>query len=601
MSSSSQVPQGRFGAAAVRVLGRYLRPQWPRATLLAVLLLTSIGLQLYTPQVLRHFLDAAQQGAVLRALYNLAGAYLVLAVAVQLLSAAATYVGANVGWTATNALRVDLMRHVMSLDMAYHKERTPGEMIERIDGDVTALSNFFSQFSVRVFGAVLLLLGALVMFWIEDWRVGAAVTAFAVFTMFALLRVRSVGVEPTRHEREASARLYGFIEERLTGLDDVRALGAGPHALNAFLRVQRDFFWKAQRAWISRSVVWQLSFVLFAVGYVGVLGAAVGLFAAGVITLGTAYVFYQYMTMIEDPIDQLTQQLQELQKAGASLLRVGEILQLKPELKPGHAALPAGPLEVRFEDVGFAYEGNTPLAPTGEHGAASGVLRDVTFTLPAGHVLGLLGRTGSGKTTLTRLVSRLYDPTQGSVRLGGVDTRDANVVSLRERVAVVTQDVQLFQASVRDNLTLFDASVPDEQVVAALAEVGLDAWLAGQPDGVRTVLATGSLSAGEAQLLAFARVLLRDPGVVILDEPSSRLDPATEALLTRAMQRLLQGRTAIVIAHRLDTVARADDILVLGEGRVLEFGAREHLARDPHSRYSALLRAGQLNLEEVLS
>ena len=171
-------------------------------------------------------------------------------------------------------------------------------------------------------------------------------------------------------------------------------------------------------------------------------------------------------------------------------------------------------------------------------------------------------------------------------------------LDLRSRVAVVTQDVQLFQASVRDNLSFFDPHVTDAQVEAALHEVGLSAWLARLPEGVRTPLPTGSLSAGEAQLLAFARVMLRDPSLIILDEPSSRLDPATEALLTAAMTRLLSGRTAIIIAHRLDTVARADRILVLGDGEVLEDGRRDDLARDPRSHYAALLRAGQLNEHE---
>ncbi|WP_027481006.1 ABC transporter ATP-binding protein [Deinococcus pimensis] len=584
MSSSSR--------SALAVLGRYLLPQWPRVLLLAVLLLGSIGLQLYVPLVLQRFIDTAQQQGALATLYRLAGVYLGAAVIVQLMQAGATYVGADVGWTSTNRLRADLMRHLMNLDMAYHKDHTPGEMIERVDGDVTALSNFFSQFSVRVFGAMLLLVGSLGVFWWRDWRVGLGVTLFAGLTLTVLLRLRRIGVEPSRQEREASARLYGFIEERLTGLDDLRALGAGPHALRGFLGVQKDFFWKSRAAWISRSVVWRASFVLFAIGYTAVLGAAVGMYAAGLVTIGTVYLYYQYMTLVEDPIDQLTQQLQELQKAGASLIRVGEVLALRTTLHSGERALPEGPLEVRFDDVTFSYGSGEDHAP---------VLRGVDLTIGAGRVVGLLGRTGSGKTTLTRLVTRLYDPTLGAVRVAGVDTRDLDTGALRERVAVVTQDVQLFQASVRDNLTLFDDRVPDDRVEEALKEAGLGDWLAGQPEGVRTPLAAGSLSAGEAQLLAFARVLLRDPGVVILDEPSSRLDPATEARLTLAMTNLLRGRTAIVIAHRLDTVARADDILVLGDGRVLEYGPRETLARDRASRYSALLSAGRSDLEEVLS
>jgi ABC-type multidrug transport system fused ATPase/permease subunit len=209
-------------------------------------------------------------------------------------------------------------------------------------------------------------------------------------------------------------------------------------------------------------------------------------------------------------------------------------------------------------------------------------------------VLGLLGRTGSGKTTIARLLFRLYDPTEGAVRLGGVDVRAPRLAELRRRVGVVSQDVQLFHATVRDNVTFFDPSVPDDRIVAVLDEVGLGPWLRRQPRGLEAELrGAGGLSAGEAQLLAFARVFLKDPGLVVLDEASSRLDPATERLLERAVDRLLAGRTAIVIAHRLATVARADRVLILEAGRVAEAGARAALAADPASRFARLLRVGR--------
>lgn len=589
------MPVSASASSPLTVLGRYLGPLRWAVALLAALLLGGTALSLYLPQLLGRFVDIAKlgTGADVAALGRLALLYIVLAVGVQLLTAAATYVGAQVGWAATNRLRADLMAHLLSLDMNEHKERTPGEMIERIDGDVTALSNFFSQFAVRVFGAMLLLLGAVVMFFRIDPWIGAGVTVFVAITMTVMNRVRVRGVEPTRLERESSAKLFGYVEERLAGLDDVRSLGAGPHHLRGFLRVQREFFGRSIESWKKRSVVWQLSMGLFLAGYVGILSAAVGLYAAGTITLGTAFLLYQYMSMIEEPIDQLTQQLQDLQKAGASLIRVGELLDLRSHLPEGQRTLPAGPLALDFGAVDFSYEPGNPHAQK--------VLDGVTLHLEAGQTLGLLGRTGSGKTTLTRLVSRLYDPTAGHVRLAGLDTRELTLSSLRGRVAVVTQDVQLFQASVRDNLSFFDPEVTDAQVEAALLEVGLGRWLDTLPQGVRTPLAAGSLSAGQAQLLAFARVMLRDPGLIILDEPSSRLDPATEAQLTAAMNRLLSGRTAIVIAHRLETVARADRILVLGAGQVLEEGDRAELARDPRSQYAGLLRAGQAELDEVLA
>jgi ABC-type multidrug transport system fused ATPase/permease subunit len=210
----------------------------------------------------------------------------------------------------------------------------------------------------------------------------------------------------------------------------------------------------------------------------------------------------------------------------------------------------------------------------------------------------LLGRTGSGKTTIARLLLRLYDPTAGAVLLGGVDLRAAHIADLRRHIGMVTQDVQLFHASVRDNLTLFDRAIDDARIMQALDELGLADWCRALPRGLDTMLGAGGsgISAGEAQLLAFTRIFLKDPGLVILDEASSRLDPASERLIERAVERLLAGRTGIIIAHRLGSIARVDTVLILEEGRIREFGPLPVLAADARSRLAHLLRAG---LEEV--
>jgi ABC-type multidrug transport system fused ATPase/permease subunit len=224
------------------------------------------------------------------------------------------------------------------------------------------------------------------------------------------------------------------------------------------------------------------------------------------------------------------------------------------------------------------------------------VLRDINVRVEPGRVLGIVGPTGSGKTTLTRLLSRFYDPSGGVVRLGEVDLRTVSLAAVRARVGVVTQEVHVFNASVRDNLTLFDDSVPDERISAVLDAVGLASWLGELPRGLDTPLGPGAvpggarLSAGQAQVLACVRIFLRDPDVVILDEASSRLDPVTERMVHRALGRLLEGRTGIIVAHRLATIAYADDLLVLEEGRVRERGPRLALAADPASRFAALLR-----------
>jgi ATP-binding cassette subfamily B protein/ATP-binding cassette subfamily C protein len=331
------------------------------------------------------------------------------------------------------------------------------------------------------------------------------------------------------------------------------------------------------------------------------------------VSIGTAFLVVYYIGMLAWPLESIREQAQGLQQASASIERIGDLLALRPRVtETSRASLPAGALAVAFERVSFEYN-DEPEArilrreasdendqASSLQSPAASVMSDVSFMLAPGMKLGLLGRTGSGKTTLSRLIFRLYDPTAGTIRLGGVDLREVAFGDLRGRVGMVTQDVQLFQASIRDNLALFDHAIDDARIEWAIDELGLREWLRALPDGLDTRLGAGGLglSAGEAQLLAFTRVFLRDPGLVILDEASSRLDPATERLIERAVDRLLQGRTGIIIAHKLATVQRADEIMILEHGRIVEHGPREQLARDQSSRFAQLLQTG---LEEVLA
>ncbi|HUP26795.1 MAG TPA: ABC transporter ATP-binding protein [Chloroflexia bacterium] len=578
------VPARKYG----ELLIRYLRPQKLRVYLLMGLIFGSIGLQLANPQVLRYFIDSATGGGALSGLTTAALLFLGLALFNQVLTVAATYVGENVGWTATNMLRVDLTLHCLKLDMGFHKARTPGEMIERIDGDVNALSKFFSQFVIQVLGNLLLLAGVLVMLMREDWRIGLALTVFACLSVFVLNKSRNIAVPAMTAERQASANLFGFLEERLAGLPDIRANGTGGHVMFGMYGVMRDLYRTGRKAWQMDAVLWLITLTLFTLGYVIAFTVGAYLFGAGAITLGTMYLFFQYTEMLRQPLDQLTEQLKDLQKATAGIGRVQELYSTQATLVDGPGVtFPSGPLSVDFADVSFGY------------GDEEMVLNDITFRLEAGKVLGLLGRTGSGKTTITRLLFRLYDPERGVIRLGGHEIRNAKLGDLRQSIGMVTQDVQLFQATVRDNLTLFDRTIPDDLIMQVIRDLGLGNWYHSLQDGLDTELGPGGggLSAGEAQLLAFTRVFLENPGLVILDEASSRLDPATEQLIERAVDKLMKNRTVIIIAHRLATVERADEIMILDEGRVVEHGQRASLKEDTDSRFSHLLRAG---LEEVL-
>lgn len=571
------------------LLATYLKPQWRRVVLLVLMLFGGIALQIANPQIVQNFIDTATTHGPLSTLIYIALAFLAIAILGQIVAIGEAYIAENVGLTATNQLRADLMLHCLRLDPVFYTTHTPGELIERVDGDVHKLSNFFSRLMLVLVGNSLLLVGVLIMLFRIDWRVGSAMTIFATVAFILVSIVRNVGVPYFETAMQSSADLFGFLEERFSGTEDIRSSGAVNYSIRELQQHSRSVLRKTRFASQVGLTSWITMIFLFTVGTAIALALGVYLYRAGNITIGTVYLIFAYTTLLERPIQQITRQIEDLQQATAGIARIRTLFQVTSSINDGEGTtLSSKSLSVEVRDVSFAYTEDVP------------VLQHLSFSLRPGEVLGLLGHTGSGKTTLTKLLVRLYDPQQGCILLDGMDVRTMRLSELRQHVGVVTQDVQLFHASVRDNLTFFDATIPDERILQTLSDIGLDSWYATLSDGLDTRLAPGGsgLSAGEAQLLAFARVFLKNPGLVILDEASSRLDPATERQLEQAIDKLLQGRTCIIIAHRLATVQRTDTIMILEDGICREYGSRTALAQDTRSRFAQLLHTG---LEEVLS
>jgi ATP-binding cassette subfamily B protein len=570
-----------------RLVLRQLWPGRPAAAALAAVVLATTVLPLLAPQLTRRFVDDAIAGAPIQTLLWIALGYLTLALGGQAARLLTAWLASQLAWDGTNRLRETLAEHALGLDLDYHGQRSPGEMIERVDGDVVALAEFIVAFLLDVVVSLLLLVGVLVMVMTVDWRIGTVLLIYCALVGYAMVRMQRLAVPAATQVRQRSAALYGQMEERLAGAEDIRANGAGVHAVHRFHQSAADLYRATLRAERIGAGLFAGTAVAFAAGTAIVLGVAAWTQQAGLltITIGTLVLLFQYTQMIRTPFERLLDQLQQYQKALAGVARIGELLSQQRTLPtPAEPVpLPSGALAVALDRVDFAYPDDQQP-----------VLSQVTLQLAPGQTLGVVGRTGSGKTTVARLLLRLYDPTAGSVQVGGVDLRRADPESLRRRIAVVTQDVQLFAASVRDNLTLFRPELADDdQLRHVLTEVGLTSWLDRLPEGLDSVLAPqgGGLSAGEGQLLAFARAFLADPGLIVLDEASSRLDPATEEAIDQAVVRLLHGRTAVLIAHRLSSLARVDQIAVMDGGKVVEYGPRAELAADPNSRFGGLLAA----------
>lgn len=584
------------------LLYEHIKPQAASFFLLLVLVLASVVLRVFGPQLMRGFIDSALAGKAAAALVASASAYLAVALLGQGVAIGSNYLGEKVSWTASNALRGELAAHALALDMGFHNDSSPGQLIERIDGDVSELSKFFSSFALMLAANLLLLAGICFTLFLEDWRYGLAFTIYIALSVLFLSRFKDVARPFVKARRQKFTEMFGVIEEHLAGTEDLRSSGAVDYSLRQLMKHSSEIYGYSRKSGFRMFLLNGTTDLLLTGGLILAMVAGFFLHAQGALSAGTVYLFIHYLTLLDEPIWAMTRQMEAFQTIGACVERLVEFrarVSALPEARPEPAGsqkdgvLTDSPdrgkqAALEFRGLSFSYNGTDP------------VLSNLSFTLEAGSVLGLLGRTGSGKSTLARLVARLYDPSEGSVLLGGRDLRRLDAAELRRRVAMVTQDVQLFRSSIRDNLTFFDQSFSDQRLLEAMDQLGLLDWFSRQPDGLDTRLESGgrNLSAGEAQLLAFTRVFLRDPALVVLDEASSRLDPATETLLERAIDRLLAGRSAIVIAHRLATVSRADDILILEAGKAAEYGRRTDLAADPGSRFSALLKSG---MEEVLA
>lgn len=566
-----------------QLLLAYIKPHRLQVTLLWLALLATLATQLINPQIIGRFLDAAERGSALVVLLQAAGLFLAIALVEQLLGLATTYLSTNIAWRATNQLRADLVRHSLRLDRSFHKNHSPGALIERIDGDVGALGNFFSQLGLNLLNNLLLMIGVLILLWWTAWPIGLAVTVVAGSGLLVVNWVRRVAVPYWQKAQGARADLFGYLEERLHGTEDLRANGAVAYALRGFYAHFQQIYRTALQTRVYDVGGLMIPILVFGLAYSVVFLLGDRLQQQAGLSIGTVYLLVHYLGLLSGPLWQIVNEIRDLQTAGASVGRVQEILQTPSAIADeGRQRLATGPLAVSFDQVAVQYEKERDFA-----------LRDITFHLAAGETLGLLGRTGSGKTTVTRLLLRLVEPTSGAIHLGatGVAPSDLPLAELRRHIGMVTQDVHLFQATIRDNLTFFDPTVSDETLLAIAQKLGLAEWLASLPAGLDTQVGAGgqSLSAGQAQLVAFLRIGLQDPGLVILDEPSSRLDPVTERLLDRAIGRLLEKRTGIIIAHRLETVQRVDKIMILAEGRMVEFGERTALLTQGDSQFAGLL------------
>jgi ATP-binding cassette, subfamily B, bacterial len=560
-----------------RALGALLRPDAWRWAGLGALVAMASALTIAGPLVVRRIVDDASAGATTGEITRLAVVFLAIAATAQLLGVVVAWVATVAAWRTTNDLRLTMTRHVLGLDHEFHRTHTPGELIQRVDGDITSVSEFLGQVVTKAAGAAMLVGGMVIVLSVIDWRLGLGMAVYVAFALAVIVATRHRAISESSDEMGALGRLYGGIEERLTAAEDLRANGAADHVAWRFVEDSEGALVSAVRRERAFLVMWWFVQGAVAAGWVFALVVGALLYDRGTISLGTAFLLFQFVLLVARPLEEVVHELETVQKANGAMVRVAELMAVEPKvLDEGMTSPPAGPLAVTAAAVQFDYGDDRP------------VLRDVDIRIAAGRSVGIVGRTGSGKTTFSRLVLRLVEPTSGHVALNGVPIAEIPVSELRRRVALVPQEVELFAGTLRDNVTLFDDGRSDAEVVDALERAGLGVLAAAGID--RRLGAGGAgLSAGEAQLLALARVWLRDPDLVVLDEATARVDPDTERRLEAAVVELMRGRTTLVIAHRLSTLQSVDEIVVFDDGRIVEHGDRVDLVGDDASRFARLL------------
>jgi ABC-type multidrug transport system fused ATPase/permease subunit len=550
----------------IRLLG-FLRPYRRGVIVSFALAAVAMGAGVLVPFLVGRTVDRIRQGRT--DLWPLVGTILAAGVLRLAFSVSRRLVAGRVSLGVEYDLRNRMYSHLQSLEVAFFDTQQTGQLMSRATVDLQSVRFFLGYGLIFIVqSAITILVAAAVMLAVNPGL--AAIALFPTpFVLWAAYRYGRKNRPASQEVQQRIAELTGEAEESISGVRLVKAFAREERQLERFSR-------GAQRVFDQSMVSTRLrAFYNPFIGFLPNLGLAAVLLVGGrqavrgTITVGEFVAFYGYVTLLASPVRMLGIALGMAQRAVASGARVFEILDREPRMTslPGAPPLPAGDGHVQLRGLSFAYE-------TGEQ-----VLREIDLDVAAGRTIAIVGPTGSGKTTLVSMLPRLYDPTGGSVSIDGADLREVDLESLRGEVGLVSDDPFLFSATIRENIAYARPDATDDEVVQAATRAGIHDFIAELPDGYEALVGERglTLSGGQRQRVAIARALIKDPRVLILDDATSSVDATTEAEIKRALRELMQGRTTFVIGHRLSTVALADEVVVLEEGRIAARGTHDEL------------------------
>jgi ABC-type multidrug transport system fused ATPase/permease subunit len=560
------------GQVSGRVLFRllyFIRPYWWQMCLAAALVVVTTGANLLVPYLTKVAIDQNITAGDGRGLIVTCAWLVVMLVIIYLTTGGQTYVLSWVGQKLLAALRGQLFRHLQDLSIPYHDVHIVGVTISRVTNDVEVINELLSQGLINIVGDGLLLAGTVVVMVVMEPRL--ALLTFSVLPLMVLvtsLFSRRARVA-FRETRATIGAVVGDLAENISGVRVIQAFAQEDSTQERFEAVNRENRDANISAVSLSSAFLPAVDVLSVAAMCIVLGIGGTMAAHGSLTIGVMVAFMAYVGRFFDPIRDLSQIYTTLQAATAGGERILELLDTQPNVqdRPGAIDLPSIEGRVEMRDVSFCYN------------PEKGVLHHVSLTVEAGKTVALVGPTGAGKTSMANLVARFYEVTEGTVLIDGYDVREVTADSLHRQMGLVPQDPFLFSGTIADNIRFGRPGASEEEVRTAAGLANADEFVRNLPDGYKTMILEGgvNLSVGQRQLICIARALLVDPRILIMDEATSSVDTMTEALIQEALQRLLSGRTAIVIAHRLSTVRHADCIYVLDEGRIVQQGTHEEL------------------------